>query len=352
MITRAPYYGEDLTQSYRLYLLALAHAPEMGAMNRLKEYKFISPEAKWRLAAAYYLAGQNTVALQMISGLPTRFIERTEWGMSYGSQLRDQSMVLETLTIMNRKAEAGQLVRDVANQLSQDSWYSTQTTAYSLIAISKYCGANKSGNKINLTAIAGGKSATVNSSSNIVQMPVTFTNGKANISVSNKGSNVLYVRIINQGQPVTGDSLRVNNRADVLAMNVSFLTTTGTPVDPMNLKQGTDFVAKVTLTNTGHRGVYNQMALSQIFPSGWEILNTRLYNSEGSFKSSPSDYMDIRDDRVYQYFNIRQGQTLTYYVQLNAAYPGRFYWPGTYCEAMYDNTLSSGVSGKGVNVVQ
>ncbi len=352
MATRAPYYGEDLTQAYRLYLLALAHAPEMGAMNRLKEYKFITTEAKWRLAAAYYLAGQNTVALQMISGLPTRFIERTDWGMSYGSQLRDQSMVLETLTIMNRKAEAAQLVRDVANQLSQDSWYSTQTTAYSLIAISKYCGADKSGNKINITASAGGKSATVNSGSNLVQMPVNFSNGKATINISNKGSNVLYVRIINQGQPVTGDSLRVNNRPDVLAMQVIFLTTTGTSVDPMNLKQGTDFVAKVTLTNTGHRGVYNQMALSQIFPSGWEILNTRLYNSEGSFKSSPSDYMDIRDDRVYQYFNIRQGQTLTYYVQLNAAYPGKFYWPGTYCEAMYDNSISSGVSGKWVNVGQ
>ena len=32
-----------------LYLLALAKAPELGAMNRLKEFKYLSPEAKWRL---------------------------------------------------------------------------------------------------------------------------------------------------------------------------------------------------------------------------------------------------------------------------------------------------------------
>ncbi len=352
MTTKAPYYGEDLTQAYRLYLLALSKAPELGAMNRLKEYRFITPEAKWRLAAAYYLIGQNGVALQMISGLPTRFNQRPDPGISYGSQLRDQAMVLETLTIMNRKAEAAQLVRDVANQLSQESWYSTQTTAYSLIAVSRYCGKNQTGNKITITASAGGKSFNVSSEGNIIQMPVTFTKGKANISVSNRANNILYVRIINQGQPITGDSLRVVNKPNVLAMSVVFITATGSPVDAASIKQGTDFIAKVTLKNTGRRGTYNQMALSQIFPSGWEILNTRLYNSEGAFKSSPSEYMDIRDDRVYHYFNISQNETLTYYVQLNAAYPGRYYWPGTYCEAMYDNSISSGVSGKWVNVVQ
>lgn len=352
LTTRAPYYGEDLDQAYRLYLLALAKAPELGAMNRLKAYRFITPEAKWRLAAAYYLVGQNAVALQMISGLPTRFIQRPFPGMSFGSQLRDQAMVLETLTIMKRKSEAAMVLKDVANQLAGEGWYSTQTTAYALIAISKYCGANKDGNKINITASSGAKSVTLSTTTNLVQMPVTFTKGKAQISINNKGSNVLYVRTINQGQPIAGDSLRVVNHPELLSMTVNYLTSTGSTMDPSTIKQGTDFVAKVTIKNTGRSGDYNQMALSQIFPSGWEILNTRLYNSEGGFKSSPSDYMDIRDDRVYHFFNIRQGQTLTYFVQLNAAYPGRYYWPGTYCEAMYDNNISSGINGKWVTVVQ
>ncbi len=351
-VSVAPYYGGDLTQAYRLYLLALSKAPELGAMNRLKEYKFLSPEGKWRLAAAYYLVGQNAIALQMISGLPTSFAQRQNPGFTYGSQLRDQAMVLEALTIMNRKSEAEQLVRAVANQLSQESWYSTQTTAYSLIAISKFCGSNKSENKVSIKATVAGKAFNVNTANNLVQMPLTFSNGKANFSINNSGSNVLYVRIINQGQPVTGDSMAVANHPDVLSMNVTYLTTAGASIDPTNIKQGTDFVAKVVVKNTGQRGAYTQMALSQIFPSGWEILNTRLYNSEGGFKSSPSTYMDIRDDRVYHYFDIRQNETLTYYVQLNAAYPGRYYWPGTYCEAMYDNSISSGVGGKWVTVGQ
>jgi len=352
MQTTPVYYGGDLVQAYRLYLLALAKAPELGAMNRLKEYKFITPEAKWRLAAAYHLMGQSGVALQLISGLPTSFPVRTYWGITFGSDLRDQTMVLETLTIMGRRAEAEQLVRDVAAKLSREQWYSTQTTAYSLIAIGRFCGRNASGNKLIANGNIAGQNININSTSYVSQTPVNFKNGRANVQLTNKGNNVLYVRIINQGQPVSGDSMNVANNPNVLAMSVNFITTTGSPLDVSNITQGTDFVAKVTIRNTGQRGTYTQMALSEIFPSGWEILNTRLYNSEGTFKSSPAEYMDIRDDRVYHYFDIKENETLTYYVQLNAAYPGTFYWPGTYCEAMYDNSISSGINGRWVSVKQ
>lgn len=65
------YYYTDLVQAYRLYLLALAGSPELGAMNRLREYNYLSNEGRWRLAAAYKLAGQPEVALRLIARLPT-----------------------------------------------------------------------------------------------------------------------------------------------------------------------------------------------------------------------------------------------------------------------------------------
>ena len=68
--------------------------------------------------------------------------------MSYGSDLRDMAMALETLTIMGKRDKASQLVTSIAGRLSQESWYSTQTTAYSLLAIARYCGKNPSGEKI------------------------------------------------------------------------------------------------------------------------------------------------------------------------------------------------------------
>jgi len=350
-VTEAPWYGADLEQAYRLYLLALAKAPELGAMNRLKEWRFLTPEGKWRLAAAYYLAGQPSVAAQLTKGLPTSFAQRFNPGTTFGSELRDEAMVLEALTVMGRQGEATQLVRSVASQLAQDDWYSTQTTAYSLIAIAEFSGNNKSDKKIMLNGSVSGKSVNVNSDHAVSQTVIPWQGGKGNVQITNKGGNVLYVRVINAGQPFSNQAVPFVNNPNVLQVSVNFLSTEGNVIDASKIKQGTDFVARVTVNNPGQRGSYSNMALTQIFPSGWEILNTRLYNTEGAFKSSSSDYMDIRDDRVYQYFNIGSNETLTYYVQLNAAYPGKYYWPGIYCEAMYDHTISGGVSGKWVEVV-
>ncbi len=349
-VTTAPWYGTDLSQAYRLYLLALAKTPEVGAMNRLKEWKFLTPEGKWRLAAAYQLIGQSNTALQLISGLPTNFAARKNPGFTFGSSLRDEAMVLETLTIMNRRAEGAVLVKSIAAQLSQESWYSTQTTAYALIAIAKYTGAINSAQKINVSVNNNGKSNQITTESTISQTDLNWQSGKSNVAVTNTGNSVLYVRVINQGQPLSNQIVPVNNNPSVLKVSAAYMTANGKPVDITNLKQGTDFVAKITITNPGLRGIYQNMALTQIFPSGWEILNTRLYNSEGAFQSSPADYMDIRDDRVYHYFDMRPTETLTYYVQLNAAYTGSYYWPGVYAEEMYDHTVSGGVEGKWVKV--
>ena len=347
------FYGGDLTQSYRLYTLALAKVPELGAMNRLKEFKYLSAEAKWRLAAAYQLAGQTNTALDLISGLPTTFDVRTNPGFTYGSDTRDEAMVLETLTLLNKKEKARQLVDLIAAKLSQDYWYSTQTTAYSLIAIAKFCGKNASGAKIIAAANIDGKQTDINTATYLRQLPVVFKNQNAsNVVITNKGNNTLYIRMITKGQPLAGDSLKVNNNPAVLNMSVSYLSQDGKVIEVNKLTQGSDFVAKVIIKNPGGRGNYSQMALSQIFPSGWEILNARMLGGEGAFKSSYSTYQDIRDDRVYTYFNINANETLTYYVQLNASYLGRYFLPGTFSEAMYDNKISAGVSGKWVEVVR
>ena len=346
------FYGGDLSQAYRLFTLALAKAPELGAMNRLKEFKYLSPEAKWRLAAAYQLTGQNNAALDLVSGLPTSFESRPSPGITFGSDLRDQAMVLETLTLMGRRTKAAELLPTIAAKLSQDSWYSTQTTAYALIAIAKYCGKNPSGAKIISAASIDGKSTDINSAAYIRQLPVVFKNGSSNVVITNKGSNTLYVRLITQGQPLSGDSLKVNNNPAVLNMSVSYISQDGTAIDINKLTQGSDFIAKVVVSNPGRRGYYTQMALTQIFASGWEILNARMLGGEGKFKSSASTYQDIRDDRVYTYFNIRENETLIYFIQLNASYLGRYFLPGTFTEAMYDNSITAGVNGKWVEVVQ
>ncbi|WP_183559565.1 alpha-2-macroglobulin family protein [Mucilaginibacter sp. SP1R1] len=344
------FYGDDLNQAYRLYLLALARSPELGAMNRLREFKYLSIEAKWRLAAAYKLSGQPEMGLRMIAGLPTTIKSYYTMYGTYGSDLRDEAMILETLTLLGQQQRAAALLRTVAARLSQDDWYSTQTTAYSLIAIAQYCGQNQASSKLTFNYQAGAAKTDVNSASYMWQAGLAVNGGK--VSVKNNGTNKLYIRLIQRGQPSSGLDVKTFIDPQVMQMRVGYFTMGGKPIDPASLKQGTDFVAQVNIKNPGRRGRYDNLALTQIFPSGWEILNSRMLNNDEVFKSSPSDYRDIRDDRVNTYFSLTEGKEVTYYVMLNAAYAGHYYLPAVYCEAMYNNSINSLIKGQWVDVVK
>jgi uncharacterized protein YfaS (alpha-2-macroglobulin family) len=345
------FYGGDLSQSYRLYVLALAKRADMAAMNRLRAFQYLSVSAKWRLAAAYMLAGQRDAANNMIKGLATEVQPYNQLGGTFGSDLRDEAMILETMTLMGRKADAAKLIQSIAVKLGQDRWYSTQTTAYSLLAIAKFCGANSASNNLQFSYTIDGKNGKINSNQFMSSMPLSFKGGN-NIAISNTGNRVLFVRVILEGQPAAGQNDFLPNNPDVLDMDISYKMMNGKPLDVTTLKQGTDFYAQVVLRNPGKMGYYEQMALTQIFPSGWEIINTRINDNESMIASSPFTYQDIRDDRVFTYFNLRENETVTYKILLNASYIGRYYLSAVQCEAMYNNNISATEAGKWVQVIK
>jgi uncharacterized protein YfaS (alpha-2-macroglobulin family) len=346
------YYNSDLDQAYRLYTLALAKAPELGAMNRLKEKADLTPAAKWRLAAAYVKAGQPEVAKKLIANLSYKIDKYSEMGWTYGSSERDQAMILETLTLLDMKTKAAPVLKEVSQALSSSYWMSTQTTAYCLIAVSKFAksaGGTTAEMKYNVK-VNNNAPIALNTKLPVKQIDMQLKGAAAgNVTVTNNGTGVLFARIILEGIPETGDQTEVDND---LNMDITYSTMQGGVLDVSKIEQGTDFIAEVQISNPGTRGEYLQMALSQIFPSGWEIHNTRMDEAESVIKSDNPTYQDIRDDRVYTYFNISPTTTKTFRIVLNAAYVGRYYLPTVYCEAMYDNTINSRKPGKWVEVVK
>ena len=164
----------------------------------------------------------------------------------------------------------------------------------------------------------------------------------------NQTEGVLFVRLIMEGTPFMGDSASESSN---LKMSVKYSTLTGEPIDIASLQQGTDFMAAVTITHPGQLSRYTNMALTQIFPSGWEIRNTRMEDTPSVFEVNTPDYRDIRDDRVYSYFDLERSQSLTFVVLLNATYQGRYYLPSVSCQAMYNNQIASRKPGQWVQVV-
>ncbi len=343
------YERSTLVQAYRLYTLALAKAPEFGAMNRLKEFAAISIEAKWCLAAAYQLAGQNDIAKSITNQIGTTVKPYKELSTTYGSDLRDKAMILEALSLMGEKAKAAALMKEIAQRLSSPEWLSTQTSAYCLIAVAKFINANGISQKLNYTYKIDGKSQEITTLSPFSQIKLPISNMKGGqIELENKSTGFVFARILLSGQPESGISLPPTDNN--LKVDVAYKLLDGTALDVTHIRQGTDFIAEVTVFNPGIKGDYAQMALSQIFPSGWEIHNSRLFGSDNKWKSSPFVYQDIRDDRVYTYYDLKKNQKYTYYVLLNASYIGKYFMPSTYSEAMYDASINSRVPGSWVEV--
>ena len=339
----------DLIQAYRLYALALAKSAELGAMNRLRENKLICNEAKWRLACAYVLVGQSDIANQIIAGLSTDIKPYKEMSYTYGSDTRDEAMILETLTLMGKTTLAAQVAKQVSKSLSSSEWMSTQTTAYSLLAISKYCGKAGFDKTLQFKYNINGKELEYTGKGLVAQIPLDVDlKPKGKVSVSSKNKQLLYIRITLHGQPEIGN---VNESSNNLTMLVNYKDMDGKTINPNFIEQGTDFVCEVKISNPGLLGNYEQLALSSIFPSGWEIHNNRIDGNNPKYTSSNSTYQNIRDDRVYTYFNVNSKQTLTYYFLLNASYIGKFYMPGISCEAMYNGNIHARKQGNWVQVV-
>ena len=341
--------SEEATQAYRLYVLALAGSPEMGAMNRLKEMKDLTSMSRWSLASAYALVGREDVAQDLISkttALPSGYSEHDE---TFGSDVRDQSIQLMTLCLLDKGKEAATLVEELSKQLSSDDWLSTQSTAFALVALSDYLAKYRVDGAMDFTYACGGKDGQVKTDKNIWSETLLDKAGtSASVELKNTGKSTLFARIITEGIPEQGEEKAYANG---VSLAVSYVDLNGSPVNVAQLEQGTNFSAVVTVKNPSARG-YNNLVLSEIFPAGWEILNTRFLNESATDSLSAGvNYQDIRDDRVYSYIDrLPAGSQVTVKINLCAVYPGRFYLPPVYCEAMYDYLIRANTAGQEVTV--
>ncbi|QDW20020.1 alpha-2-macroglobulin [Flavobacterium sp. KBS0721] len=339
-------YGNDLAQAYRLYTLALAGNADLSSMNRLRETKGISNESKLRLAAAYVLAGQKSAGQNLL--LRTSIdSESSDYNYYYyGSSERNRAMALETMLLLDQKQKAFSMASKLAKEMSNNQWMSTQTTAYCLYAMSKFAASN--GPKgINIQFSKNGKGETISTQKTIADRSLVVQTGSNSITLKNNKSNTIYVRVLNTGILPIGQENVV--QSDVSAAIV-FKNRKGGVINVSKINQGTEFVAEVTVKNQRNESVQN-VALSQILPSGFEIVNTR-FTDYGDATNNVADYIDIRDDRTNFYFGLKSRETKVFRILLNASYLGNYYLPGLQCEAMYDNTFLARTKGFWVEVVK
>jgi uncharacterized protein YfaS (alpha-2-macroglobulin family) len=350
--SRYSYRQFDLQQAYRLYTLALAHAPELGVMNRMKEMTDLSLPARWRLAAAYAASGKIKAANEVIWNLQSTVEPYTSNNFTYGSCERDEAMILETMLLIGNMQEAFRQAKIVSRNLAAESHFNTQSTAFALVAMGQLAEKTEKGIVAFEWSLNGQPQRPVKTGNAVhqINLPVNVRNGR--IDLRNIGQGDLYVNLVTKTRPTVDRQPAVANN---LRLDVAYEDRTGRTVDVRSLKQGTDFVARVRVSNISGTTDYTDLALTHIIPSGWEIFNERLINHAVPTAGTSTEnyiYQDIRDDRVLTYFDLERGLSKTFAIRLQAAYAGRFVLPAIQCEAMYDASVQARTVAAEVDVAR
>ena len=324
--------GETI-QAYRLFVLALADAPEMGAMNRFKDIEMNYSLTKVLAAAAFAQTGKTKIAqnLMPVVGENERM---SDYYSSFGSTIRD----LAFLTYAQMLCDVDeQTVKDNINTicgiLNTGCWLDTQSTAFALFVLGKY--AEKQGvSGENLSAVvnANGKEQTLNTNMSSAGLSFVPKVGENTVEVRNNGNQKLVVNVF------TKTSVAEYNTEEsgyFINMTVNYTDKNGNPVNFNNLRIGTDIRIEMTVQNPSEYRV-TELALSYYLPSGWELVNDRL---SGDDANSGAKHIDYRDDRAYIYFDLTPKSKKTFVLKANATYEGNYMIPAVRCEDMYNDKI-------------
>ncbi|MCK5787730.1 MAG: hypothetical protein KAH32_01865, partial [Chlamydiia bacterium] len=233
----------EMVQAYRLYTLALSGKPVIGAMNRLKELP-LRIEAREMLASAYAVIGQVDIAKQLVENENVDYVQprRSYYYYSYGSRTRDEAVRLMTYSIIKDQSHAMTTLEKVANSLSSKRYMSTQTTAFSLMAVSKYITVFNPSTEIDVDYEINGKSGEIETKMPVFTITIKDADKKQKIEIENNNKGSLYVRVVRRGVPLVKNEIEFSEN---LVLSVKYTDTKGNRINVDNLKQGTEFKAVV-----------------------------------------------------------------------------------------------------------
>ncbi len=344
--TEGPEQGR-LAQAFRLFVLALARDPDLGAMNRLREAAGLDSPASVLLAGAFQASGQGEAADDLLQKCKWQVAKYRDDRHTFGSDFRDKAIMVRTLVQMGKAERAKKFLDEIVAAMGSDTWYSTQETAYALMAIATYYGGSPAKPFRFKLGWDNEPLKEMEAAVPFFQQTVSpFTAVERKLNVANPGGGNLYVTAYVAGVPPAGAEKAQESN---LRLEVVYRDIEDNAVDPARLDQGSDLKVEISVTNLSKAALSN-VALTHIVPSGCQIANPRLFIDEPS--RGYYDYQDVRDDRILTYFGLGAGAKKTFTAVLNASYSGRFYLPGISVESMYDPDFHANTTGKWVEITR
>ena len=337
-------------QAYRLFLLSMAGEEQTGAMNLMKENHLSNLDwvSKYLLAGAYYLAGNESAANQILEYKGRDLHEYRENSQSFGSSLRDRALAALVLTTMKKQREANEIYLELAKEWNQRNWWSTQESAFMLLAFAAISD-KMSGSDVEAQWKVNGKSQKILVKPNKAQQIDLSDFGSADFEVSAL-NGTLFTELQTKGLPAE-DKIKSGSKGIVL--HRILYDKDGREITSSQIKQGETFWLVFKVTSVSPSRIEN-LALSSILPSGFEISNERFFGENNSLpiriSLSVPNYMDIRDDRVDWFFDLNSGETKNFAAQIHPSFAGSFRWSSVVLEAMYNPDYFVRIAGERIVV--
>jgi uncharacterized protein YfaS (alpha-2-macroglobulin family) len=253
---------------------------------------------------------------------------------------------------MNDLSTAASVLHSVAKSFSPWGWYSTQECAFSLLAFSTiYAKSPMTGGSIPFTvSVKGGKTENLI----VKEYQTGMDAGKLwdkEVTITPQGQNPLFVTLFEEGIPLDN---RIKTEQKGIELTRNFYDEDGSPITLESIKQGDQFWVRYRVRSTTHE-MLSQLALSSLFPSGWEIINMRLEGTEApewvqNLRPSSGTYMDIRDDRVNWFFDLGYNGEANFVVKCNPTFKGTYKLPPITVEPMYSPDYFARIGGGEVSV--
>lgn len=335
----------ELIQSYRLFTLALSGNPDLVSMDRIRGLKGLGTTETWCIAAAYHLAGLPEIASELARNASLTISPYSEQIFTYGSDLRDKALILESLLILHQLEKSWNLVREISIELSDDKkQLSPQAVAWAISSLARHAGVSSGTAEMSFIYSCSGKSEkSCLTSKPILRIPLEISDESLlTLRLENSGQTPIYPRLILEGTPQVWNE---NSESNGLLLQADYEDLAGNPLNIERLSQGQNLTAVITVKNTGSSD-YHRIVLNQPVCSGWEIHKAQ---------SDPDDhnryeFREIDDNHVYTCFDLKKDEKKTFRVLLKASYIGEFYLPAISVEAMHNPQIRGRIPGKWVQV--
>ncbi|HMT52258.1 MAG TPA: hypothetical protein PKC06_03315, partial [Saprospiraceae bacterium] len=336
------YESESIAQAFRLFVLAKGGSPAKSAMNRfVSSNKSKNPLTWWLLAGSFQLSGYESKAKEFMAKAELLQInnDNSRDYDTFGDEGRDLAIIVEVLSYLNvDKSKSEKYYDQMVNVLNKQSWVSTQTKGFAFIGAYKYFGKSLNvTNKVDytITGLSGGTKTYNHSAFEPKVIVIDKSSMGKNLVIQNKGKGPIYIY---NTQRYIDNNINKTSQANNLSLRSEFYNATQKQSANKGIRLGDDIIVRISVNNPSSLKVSN-LALNLKMPSGWELINPRMYETSVSDPNENFTYQDFKDDRVYTFFDLKAGGLQVFTFKAKAAFIGDFYMPAVTCEHMYDGNI-------------